>query len=161
MSALGPRGWSSFLRPRRVSIGEWGAALGCGLLAVLLARVPARPPPERPPHTEASNLSEFVEQLRQRGVQLYVVSGARHGRGPNDHVYLTEDPAATWDSLAAKARLVERLHQWRGTVCVEYPRTGLTEEVAVDQWGAIGGRIGPFVLFGDDRVLRRSEDACR
>jgi hypothetical protein len=128
---------------------------------VLLARLPARPPPERPPHTEASNRSEFVEHLRQRGVKLYVVSGARHRRGPNDHVYLTEDPTATWDALASQARLVERLHQWRGTVCVEYPRTGLTDEVAVDHWGVNGCRIGTFVLFGDDRILRRIEDACR
>jgi hypothetical protein len=51
------------------------AELGCGLLAVLQARGPTRPPSERPPHTEASNLTEFVEQLRQRGVHLYVVAG--------------------------------------------------------------------------------------
>jgi hypothetical protein len=121
----------------------------------------ARPSPEPPPHTEAANLSEFVEHLRQRGVQLYVVAGARQGGGPDYHLYLTEDPAVTWASLASKVRLVERLHQWRGTVCVECPLPGLTADDALADWGVNGCRIGTFVLFGDDRILRRIEDACR
>jgi hypothetical protein len=161
VSTLGPWGWSSCFSPRHVSISAWGAALSSLLAVLLLALVLVRTPPERPPHTEASNLSEFVEHLRLRGVQLYVVSRARQGGGPDRHLYLTEDPTATWDALASKARLVERLHQWRGTVCVESQFTGLTDEVAVDQWGVNGCRIGNFVLFGDDRVLRRIEDACR
>jgi hypothetical protein len=161
MSALGPRGWSSFRRLRHVSIGGWGAVLGGGLLAGLLARGPTRPPAERPPHTEAANLTEFGEQLRRRGVHLYVVAGARHGRGPDHQVYLTEDPTATWDALASQVKLVERIHQWRGTVCVESPLTGPIEDVAVDHWGVNGRRIGNFVLFGDERILRRIEDACR
>jgi hypothetical protein len=94
-------------------------------------------------------------------VRLYAVAGARQGGGPDHHVYPTEDPAATWDGLASQARLVERRPQWRGTVCVESPLTGLTEEVAVDHWGANGCRVGPFVLFGDERILRRIEQACR
>jgi hypothetical protein len=44
---------------------------------------------------------------------------------------------------------------------VENPFTGLIEGVAVDQWGVNGSRIGNFVLFGGERILRRIEEACR
>jgi hypothetical protein len=138
------------------------AALGCGLLAVLLAPLLSRALSERPPHTGAADLAEFAEQLRQRGVELHAIPAGRDQQaGPGYHVYLTEDPAATWLSMQAKARSVECLHEWRGTVCVEHPVPGVTVEEGQADWGGSGRRIGKFLLFGDERLLRRIEQACR
>src|SRR5262245_2977447 len=157
MSFSCPRGWPPALRP--LNPGR-RAALWCGLLAVLLAVLLAEPQPERPPHTEAVNLTEFVEQLRQRGVQLHAVWGARD-RASGHHVYLTEDPGATWLAMHSKVRSVRHLHQWRGTVCVEHVLPGVPVEDALADCGGNGRRIGKFLLFGDERVLRRIEEACR
>jgi hypothetical protein len=138
------------------------AAIWCVLLVGLLASLLILPQPERPPHTEAANLTDFVEQLRQRGVQLHAISGARDQKGGRDfHVYLTEDPTATWFSMQSKFKTVECLHQWRGTVCAEDPIAVMAVEDLLADWGKNGCRIGKFLLFGDERVLRRIEEACR
>jgi hypothetical protein len=126
------------------------------LAALLLVRLP----PEQPLNTEGQTLTDFAEHVRQRGVQLRVVPGARQG-GPNYLGYLTEDPDATWLSLQSKARAVECIHQWRGTVWVEHVLFEPHAEMALAEWGAYGGRVGNFILFGDDRILRRIQNACR
>src|SRR5262245_38146481 len=93
----------------------------CGsLLAVLLAYLLlARPRSEPQLSAEGLTLADFVEHVRQRGVHLHVVPGARQG-GPNYQGYLTEDPGATWASLQSKVRAVEHIDQWRGTLWVEH-----------------------------------------
>ena len=157
MSFLGPRGWPAALPPAHPGRR---AALGCGLLAALLAAPLCRPPPARPPHTDAANLTAFVGQLRQRGVPLHAVWGARDGAS-GYHVYLTEDPGATWRALQSRPRSLQHLDRWRGTVCVEQVLPVASREDELADWGANGRRIGPFLLFGDARLLRRIEGACR
>jgi hypothetical protein len=126
------------------------------LAGLLLVRLP----PEQPLNAEGQTLTDFVEHVRQRGVQLHVVPGERRG-GPNYRGYLTEDPDATWASLQSKVRAVECIHQWRGTVWVEHVHFELHAEMSLAVWGPYGGRIGNFLLFGDDRILRRIQEACR
>src|SRR5262249_56270753 len=127
-------------------------AVACGLLGVLLAVLLVGPQPERPPHTDAANLTDFVAQLRQRGVRLHAVWGARDGVSGH-HVYLTEDPSATWLALQSKVPAVRQLHQWRGTVCVEHVLPEALADDALALCGTNGPRIGKFLLFRDDRLL--------
>ena len=136
-------------------------ALCCGLLAVLpAALLLARLVPETPPNTEGQTLADFAEHVRQRGIQLHVVPAQRQG-GPNYRGYLTEDPDATWLSMQKKVRAVERIHQWRGTVWVEHVHFEVRAEMMLADWGPHGCRVGDFLLFGDDRLLRRIQEACR
>jgi hypothetical protein len=138
-----------------------GPLLWCSLLTVLLAALLLVPlPSEHPLNAEGQTLTDFAEHVRQRGVQLHVVPGARQG-GPNYQGLLTEDPDATWASLQSKVRAVECIHQWRGTVWVEYVHFELHAETALAAWGPYGGRIGDFILFGDERLLRQIQEACR
>jgi hypothetical protein len=104
-------------------------------------------------------LADFVEQLHQRGVRLRVVWGAR-GSGVFDHLYLTEDSRATRVSLETKPRIVERIRQWRGTVWVGQGLPKEDVEGFLDQTGPYGGRVGDFILFGDERILRWVREAC-
>jgi len=138
-----------------------GTLLGCSLLAVLLAYLLLdRPRPEPPLSAAGQTLTDFAEYVRQRGVQLHVVPGARQG-GPNYQGYLTEDPDATWNSLQGKVHAVECIDQWRGTVWVEHVSFELHAETVLAEWGPYGGRIGNFILFGDERIVRRIQEACR
>jgi hypothetical protein len=137
-------------------------ALCCGLLAALLLTVllfPFRPEEEFDP--PGGGLADFVAHLQQRGVRLRVIWGKKVG-DLGEHVYLTEDPEATWASLQGKPRLVARIHQWHGTAWVGRLPPGMDEEDdIVAQEGPYGCRVGPFVLFGDDRILRQIQEACR
>jgi len=58
-------------------------------------------------------------------------------------------------------RIVERIHQWRGTVWVgrTYPWIDVPQELYHS--GKNGCRIGDFILFGDERLLKRIEEVCR
>jgi hypothetical protein len=106
MNFLCPRGGPASLCALGFSNPKPDTALGCSLLAVLQAPLLSRVLSERPPHTEAATLTEFVEQLRQRGVQLHAVSGAQGQEGgPSYHVYLTEDPTATWLAIAGQGQV--------------------------------------------------------
>ena len=164
MSYLSPQSQSSFDRARGALKPRWGVALCYGVLAVLLlAHLRFRPRAEQPFDTPGWTLSDFLEHLRQEGVQLYLVPSAQDGR-PGAAAYLTEDPAATWDSLHHKARMVERINRWQGTVFVErvgdyYSDSAVEHDLA--KWGPYGRRIGDFVLFGDERLLQRIQEACR
>jgi hypothetical protein len=135
-------------------------ALGATLVAaLLLPRSPDQSPRGRPPlDTRGWTLTDFVGHLRQRGVDLRVVPGTSDG-SHHTHVYLTEDPGATWATVQLKRQVVECIHEWRGTVRVWHVVPGLEESVA--EWGPYGCRIGRFLLFGDEAILRRILDACR
>jgi hypothetical protein len=162
MSFVFPGPWPSALRAGRPANLRNRAAICCVLLVGLLAQLLVLSQQERPPHTEAANLRDFVEELRQRGVQLHAIPGSRDQKGGRDfHVYLTEDATATWSSMQSKFKTVECLHQWRGLVCAEDPIAAMVVEDVLSDWGKNGSRIGKFVLFGDERLLRRIEAACR
>jgi hypothetical protein len=161
MEVFAHLGWTALARTGTCLAAGERAALGGGLLAALLAAALLfRSRSETSLNTNDMTLTDFAAHLRQRGVPLHVVPGARHG-GPHHHGYLTEDPDATWAAMQHKFRIVECLHQWRGTVWVGDARLEPDAEGALAQWGEHGCRIGTFYLFGDDRVLRRIQAACR
>src|SRR5262249_50546344 len=121
MSFLCPRGRASLPRARGLLHPRCGAALCWSLLAMLLlAHLLLRSRSERPLDTRGWQLTDFLEHLQRRGVRLHAVPGARDG-GPCGYVYLTEDPDAGWSSMAGKMRVVERIHEWQGTVWVGGP----------------------------------------
>ena len=65
------------------------------------------------------------------------------------------------EAAALDKQDAEYIDQWRGTVWVEYVAFEPHAEAALAEWGRYGGRIGNFLLFGDDRLLRRIQEACR
>jgi hypothetical protein len=105
-------------------------------------------------------LTDLVERLQARGVQLRVVWGAR-GSGVFDHLYLTEDPSATLLSLRTKPRIVECIGQWHGTVWVGQAMPTEDVDNFLDQVGPHACRAGDLVLFGDERLLRRIQECVR
>jgi hypothetical protein len=138
-------------------------ALGCGLFVVfLLAQRVVRSRSEKPLDTTGWQLADFLEHLQQREVKLQVAWGPRSSKGLYKHqLYLTEDPDATWSALQHKVVNVQCIGQWHGTVWVGYPQPWTDVEDLLYQWGECGCRIGNFLLFGDDRILRRIQEACR
>jgi hypothetical protein len=140
---------------------QWSLSLCCALLvALVLACHLCRFRSDKRLDTQGWQMTDFLEHLKKRGVQLHVVPAAKHG-ALSKGVYLTEDPDATRASLECKPKAVERIHQWRGTVWVgrAYPWDDVG--VVLAQWREYGCRIGDFMLFGDDQLLRRIQEACR
>jgi hypothetical protein len=110
--------------------------------------------------TQGWQMTDFLEHLQKRGVRLHVVPATEHG-GLSDGIYLTEDPDATWASVQRRMKAVERIHEWRGTVWVGRAYSWFDVEAVLARWGEYGCRIGDFLLFGDERLLRRIQEACR
>jgi hypothetical protein len=136
--------------------------LCCGLLAaLLLAHLAFWSARDKPLDTRGWKLSDFVAHLERRGLQLHAVPTLKDGPLLGS-AYLTEDPGATWESMQSKVRAVERIDLWRGTVWVGHGYfSAEDEEDTLVGWGGNGCRIGDFLLFGDERLLRRIQAACR
>jgi hypothetical protein len=140
---------------------QGGVALCAGLLAVLpLAYLLLAFYPARELDTRGWQLSDFLDYLQRRGVQFHVVPGTRYGSLERD-AYLTEDADATWACIQHKLKVTERIDQWSGTVWVGRvdPRGDVEQLLAY--WGPYGCRIGNFLLFGDERLLRQIQEVCR
>jgi hypothetical protein len=136
-----------------------GLAQCCGLLFVLIgAALLFLTPSETPLDTRGWKMSDFLEHLKYRGLELHVVPAAEQGRC--DNVYLTEDPNATWASMQCKSMTLERIHQWHGVVSVEHTYPWIDRGHELAQWASYGCRIGDFILFGDAQILQRIREAC-
>jgi hypothetical protein len=107
--------------------------------------------------TRGWNLTDFVNHLHQRGLRLKAVPSRQDGQGC-DNLYLTQDPDLTWQSFQLKPRTVDHLEQWRGSVWVWHFPPGDTNWLLYD-WQEHGCRIGDFLLFGDDQLIRRIQQA--
>ena len=110
--------------------------------------------------TRGWQMTDFLEHLQKRGVRLHVVPATEQGR-LSEGVYLTEDPDATRACLERRMKVVERIHEWRGTVWVRRADTWFNADELIAEWGEYGCRIGDFILFGDKLLLRSIQEACR
>jgi hypothetical protein len=138
-----------------------GLSLCCALLvALVLANYLCRSRAGNRLDTRGWQMTDFLEHLQKRGVQLHVVPATKQGR-LSEGVYLTEDPDATRASMQCRIKVVERIHEWHGAVWVGRAVPWLNMEAALARWGEYGCRIGDFLLFGDERLLRRIQEACR
>jgi hypothetical protein len=134
---------------------------GGGLLAVLLlTELLDRFQPEASFNTNGWALTDFLEHLNQHGVHLRAVWNCTD-RGVFDDVYLTEDLEATRDAMQRKVLQVQCLDQWHGTVRVGYAVSESTVDYDLVSWGENGCKIGRFLLFGDERLVRQIQEACR
>jgi hypothetical protein len=130
---------------RVVFSGLLAAPLGlAGLWAVC---APARVDPR------GWQLADFVNHLHQSGLRLKVVPSRRDGQWC-DNLYLTQDPALTWQSFQLKPRTADSRAQWRGSVWVGHFSPGDADWLLFD-WPQHACRIGDFFLFGDDRLIAR------
>ena len=138
-----------------------GLSLCCALLVVLvLVCHLCRSRSDNRLDTRGWQMTDFLEHLQKRGVRLHVVPATEQGR-LSEGVYLTEDPDATRACLERRMKVVERIHEWRGTVWVGRASSWFDAEAALARWGEYGSRIGDFLLFGDERLLRRIQETCR
>jgi len=142
---------------QKCCVGLWCSAVALLLLASLYLTFRS----DQALDSSGWKLSDLLAHLRKRGVQLHVVPAAENPRSFKQAVYLTEDPSASWLSMQAKLRVVERAHQWHGTVWVGKTDHSMEEDEELARWGEYGCRIGDFYFFGDRRVLRRIQEACR
>jgi hypothetical protein len=115
---------------------------------------------DKRPDVRGWQMTNFLEHLQRRGVRLHVVPEAENGC-LSQGVYLTEDSGATRASVCRKMKVVEFIDEWRGTVWVGRACPGADVEDLLDQWGECGCRIGDFILFGDENLLRSIQEACR
>jgi hypothetical protein len=98
-------------------------------------------------------LADLVNHLHQRGLRLKVVPSRRDGQWC-DNVYLTQDPALTWQSFQLKPRTADALGQWRGSVWVgHFSLDGVDWRLLDCPEHAC--RIGDFLLFGDHQLIER------
>jgi hypothetical protein len=112
--------------------------------------------------TRGKSLPDVILHLQECGMRLTVVPTAKHGTlSESEGVYLTQDASATWAAMQQKKRVVECIHEWRGTVWLGRDHSYLDAESELTQWGEHGCRIGDFLLFGDKRLLDRIRAACR
>jgi hypothetical protein len=140
---------------------QWSLALCCALVVVLVLLCHlCRFQCGNRLDTQGWQMSDFVEHLQKRGVQLHAVPATEQGL-PSEGVYLTEDPAATRSSMERKMKAVECIHEWRGTVWVGRACPWFDGDELLAQWGEYGCRIGNFILFGDEQLLRSIQEACR
>jgi hypothetical protein len=140
---------------------QWSLSLCCALLVVLvLACHLCRVRSDKRLDTQGWQMTDFLEHLQKHGVQLHVVPAAEDG-ALSSGVYLTEEPDATRASMECKPKAVECIHQWRGTVWVGRAHLWFNAEDHITQWHEYGCRIGDFILFGDELLLRRIQEACR
>src|SRR5262249_38240586 len=87
-------------------------------------------------------------------VQVNVVPTCKSG-GSGNSIFLSEDPAQTWDSFQVKRRNLQHIGEWQGAAWVEHLQPEDYIEWYVDGGGRNGCRIGDFVVFGDDHLIDR------
>jgi hypothetical protein len=142
---------------------KWAAAAAAGLLVGLVTAgvlawtlTPGRrpPPPAVPDRWEVSDL---VRRLDERGVSLHAVSTMKDGPiGGN--AFLTEDDRP-WPELNALHLTRERIGEWGGVVYCEKLTQPQRRELQLADWGDFCLQKGPFVFFGDPRLLVRIDAA--
>jgi hypothetical protein len=123
-------------------------ALGVCLLAAWLFQSRS----ESVVDTTGWQFRDFCEHLQKRGVHVHV-----HCGDSRFCVYLTEDPKLTWEAIQVKTMVPECIDQWQGTV-----RLGYWSDWNLPQgWGKHCRRIGAFELIGDEKLIRRIQEACQ
>ena len=104
--------------------------------------------------TRSWSLVQFVGHLQAKELAVHVVSTHKSGTW-SDGIFLTTEADATWLSLQALSRTVEKIDDWNGVVLVEQTTPGF--QLNVSQWGKNGLQIDGFVLFGDSKLLDQIE----
>jgi hypothetical protein len=127
-------------------------------LAVLAITAKAFCPRRERLDTRGWDLPELVEHLQDRGLPLRVVPSRENGQW-GDNVYLTEDPAATWETFQLKNQTAQRIGQWRRSVWVHRIGPSTDVEWRLLQWEGCGCRVAGFLVFGDPGLIERIKEA--
>jgi len=127
-------------------------------LAVLALTARAFCPRRERLDTRGWGLPELVDHLHDRGLPLRVVASREDGWW-GDNVYLTEDPAATWETFQLKNQTAQRIGQWRRSVWVLRIGPSTDVEWRLLQWEGHGCRIAGFLVFGDPGLIERIKEA--
>jgi hypothetical protein len=133
--------------------GRWFLLLAL-LAAVVVWRLSprsARPQTEELP-LDDQDIPRLVAHLEEKGLPLRAVSTRKDGSF-HLNAYLTTT-ASTWQDLNRLPKDPRQIELWRGTLYCErvgpYPRADLDR-----LWGDCYFAAGPFVFFGDRRLLEQ------
>ncbi len=130
----------------------WGAGLAA-LTAVVGFRLAGGRETIRP----ECSLRELAGRLRERLPDLHVVPQRRDG-GYASGAYFCTSPRE-FDGLVRLPRNPTRAGEWSGVVFCE--RVSGAMPVVCDGWGVNGLEIGPFLFFGDAKLIARIRDAVK
>ncbi len=131
--------------------------LGGAGLAVLTAVVGFRLAGGRETIRPEWSVGELAGCLRERLPDLHVVPQRRDG-SYGSGAYFCTSPRDLGE-LVRLSRNPTRVGEWSGVVFCE--RVSAAMPVLCDDWGENGLRIGPFLLFGDAKLIARLRDAVR
>jgi hypothetical protein len=103
------------------------------------------------------DVPDLVAYLHGRGLPLHL-SPTGPGANTRINAYLstTAKPGAELYWLAKDTR---RMQAWAGVVYCELSRSYEDREGVVEEWAECGLRVGPFVFFGDPKLLARIRTA--
>ena len=100
----------------------------------------------------------LLRRLEASGLRLHAVPTNRATGDLRSGAYLCEPPRE-WEEVCFLMPRADHAARWRGVVAVWPARSLYYSPDDVDVWGVNGLRAGPFVLFGDEAMLRRIADA--
>jgi hypothetical protein len=103
------------------------------------------------------DVPDLVAYLQGQGLPLHL-SPTGPGANTRSNAYLSTiaKPAAELYWLAKDRR---RMDPWAGVIYCEVSRSYADREGVVEEWAECGLRAGPFLFFGDPKLLARIRTA--
>jgi hypothetical protein len=138
------------------------ALLGSGLLIVLVVACPQDPPgPASPPKPlsgmERWDVFGLAQHLWDRGSVVRILTVDDQGSATNGAFLTTTGKG--WAELNGLPKQAEAIGLWEGTVYCEKLHGGERDE-QIEQWGDCCRQVGPFLLFGDRKLMAEVHSLC-
>jgi hypothetical protein len=108
------------------------------------------------PAVAERDIPQLLERLRAGGLKLRAVRVDKRGTS-RDNVFLTRTDRE-WVQLHALPMVPECIERWQGTVYCERVHQPASRELQVRMWGDCCLVAGPFLFFGDRKLLARIRD---
>jgi hypothetical protein len=99
------------------------------------------------------DIPRLVTHLREKGLDLRAVPAQKDG-GYHPHAYLTTTDAR-WQDLNRLSRDPRRMEPWRGTLYCEWKSHRVAAADPAGLWDDGSFIAGPFLFFGDRRLLEQ------
>jgi hypothetical protein len=136
--------------------GWWFAVFGIMAFLVVALRQCGIDPVPSARSLDDWELSELVEHLNVRGLNVHLRSTQENGAIAQTAFLTLTD--RNWRSLNALKKDKKCIHEWRGVLFCERVGESDTAHFA-DQWGDQCLTVGPFLFYGDVELLHRVRSA--